>query len=93
MRLVGRDDALQIRYEFRERGPGNLPLFQGEFSDSPEADPLVQGIDSPPGPLWGRVWVFLEDIAVGEGTGDRSRVAWDNFRVRQYPSGEPPPPW
>jgi WD40 repeat protein len=93
MKLVGQGDALLNRYQIRKTTPEDAVLFEGEFRDSPEADPLADGLDTPAGPLWGRVWVMLEDICVGDQAGDRSRVAWDNVRVRKHPNGELPPPW
>jgi WD40 repeat protein len=93
MKLVGQGDALLIRYQIRKPAPEDAVLFEGEFRDSPEADPLAEGLDTPAGPLWGRVWVMLEDVSVGDQPGDRSRVVWDNVRVRQHPNAQSPPPW
>jgi WD40 repeat protein len=93
LELIGQPDTVLARYQVRRAGPDGEVLAAGDFADTTTADPLVEGLDTPAAPIWGRVWIMLEDQSIGEAEGGESRMAWDNVRVRLYPTGQPTTSW
>jgi WD40 repeat protein/serine/threonine protein kinase len=93
LKLVGQGDILSVSYEVRRTGPGGAVLYRGELNDSPGAEPFVGGRDFPREPLWGQVYLDLENLSFGLPPEDSGRVVWDHVRMRRYRSGEPPVPW
>lgn len=93
LKLVGHGDTLAVHYSVRRGPPDGGVVCAGEFFDSPKPDRFVRGRDDPPGPIWGRYMLGLENGSTGNRPGDVGQVVWDNFKVRRYPSDQQPPPW
>ncbi len=93
LKLVSHGDTLAVHYSVRRGPPDAGVVCAGEFFDSPQRDRFVRGRDDPPGPIWGRHLIGLENGCTGNQPGDAGQVVWDNFKVRRYSSSQRPPPW
>lgn len=93
LKLAGQGDTLAVRHQVQRAAVDSEVLYEGEFHDSPGAEPFARGRDDPSAPLWGRVFVLLENTSVGDLPGESGQAIFDNLRVRRYYSGQPPTPW